>query len=77
MVQGLVSLEEVSVATIKIFDIKNSGAYIQAYKRDKENWKFDLNFFNGDRTEKQLRDLKRLIEESLEYVSNENVKDGK
>jgi hypothetical protein len=55
---------------IRTFLNKDYGAYVKVYRPKNEPWLFDLNFFDGDRTEEELSSLITLLQNALAYAKS-------
>ena len=56
----------------KDFKYKDMGSYIMAYQRKGEKFLADLNFFDGDRNLDELKKIRSLLDQAIEYIENEN-----
>lgn len=50
------------------FKNRDFGSYITVYKRKGENWKADLNFFDGDKELDALDNCKDLLRQAINYI---------
>lgn len=58
----------------KTFKHSDMGSYVTAFKRPGEDWIFDFNFFDGERTYAQLAKLSELMSEAIVWAVKQDKK---